>query len=145
MALPMPVASSTQPSSTKIGTETSTMLAMPSSMRPTMTISGTVLREREEAITPQPKQNAIGTPATRHSATRPARKIRMFSRPSCASCGASQVHRPTKAATPDDGDHEVRLRHRAQRVDRDDGQHQHQARRRWPRPARRRECRAPAR
>ena len=40
MALPMPVASSTQPSSTKIGTETSTRLDMPSSIRPITTVSG---------------------------------------------------------------------------------------------------------
>ena len=41
IALPMPVASSTQPSSTKIGTDTRIRLDMPSSMRLTITSSGT--------------------------------------------------------------------------------------------------------
>ena len=41
MTLPMPVVSSTQPSSTKMGTETRIRLDMPSSMRPTTTIKGT--------------------------------------------------------------------------------------------------------
>ena len=40
MALPMPVMSKMQPSSTKIGTEMRIKLDMPSSIRPTMTMRG---------------------------------------------------------------------------------------------------------
>jgi hypothetical protein len=43
MALPMPVLSSTQPSSTNTGTDTRMMLDMPSSMRLTTTVSGVVV------------------------------------------------------------------------------------------------------
>jgi hypothetical protein len=43
MALPMPVLSSTQPSSTNIGTDTRMMLDMPSSIRLTTTVSGVVV------------------------------------------------------------------------------------------------------
>ena len=49
IALPMPVASSTQPSSTKIGTDTRTMLDMPSSMRPTTTMQRHLRREGQVA------------------------------------------------------------------------------------------------
>ncbi|MNY18838.1 hypothetical protein D3C86_1522450 [compost metagenome] len=41
IALPMPVASSTQPSSTKTGTDNRMMPDMPSSMRPIITMVGT--------------------------------------------------------------------------------------------------------
>lgn len=95
----MPVASSTQPSSTKIGTETSTMFDMPSSMRPSTTSSGTLVVNARKLTAPSPKQKAIGTPATRHTATKPTRKIRMFSRPNVLSCGDSHVPSAASAAT----------------------------------------------
>ncbi len=41
IALPMPVASRTQPSSTNTGTDSRMMPDIPSSMRPTITIIGT--------------------------------------------------------------------------------------------------------
>ena len=78
IALPMPVASSTQPSSTKIGTDSRMRLDMPSSMRPTSTISGTRVVKTMKASVPSPKQKAIGTPMARQSATSPTRKISML-------------------------------------------------------------------
>ena len=69
IALPMPVASRTQPSSTKIGTDSRMMLDMPSSMRPIITKIGTRVAKARKHSVPRPKQNAIGTPTTRHTAT----------------------------------------------------------------------------
>jgi hypothetical protein len=78
IALPMPVASRMQPRSTKIGTESRMRLDMPSSMRPIITIIGTLVEKARKASVPSPKQKAIGTPATRQAATTQTRKIRML-------------------------------------------------------------------
>ena len=89
IALPMPVASSTQPNNTKIGTDTSTMLDMPSSIRFTITSGGMVVPKPRKHRVPMPKQNAIGTPATRHTATKPTKKIGMLMLPALTSAGES--------------------------------------------------------
>ena len=94
MALPMPVASNTQPSSTNIGTDTSTRLLMPSSMRLMMTSSGMVVLKAKKHSVPIPKQNAIGTPQTKHTATKPTRKIGIFKLPSVCSVGDKSQHAP---------------------------------------------------
>ena len=99
IALPMPVASSTQPSNTKIGTDTSTMLDMPSSIRFTITSVGMVVPKPRKHNVPMPKQNAIGTPATRHTPTKPMRKIGMLILPAFTSAGESHQHRPPISAT----------------------------------------------
>ena len=98
IALPMPVASSTQPSSTKIGTDSRTMLDIPSSILDTTTISGAVLAKATKLRVPRPKQKAIGTPAIRHTATKPTRKTRMLRPADCISTGdASQLSSPAAA------------------------------------------------
>ena len=94
MALPMPVASSTQPSSTKMGTDTSTKLLMPSSIRLITTSSGIVVLNAKKHNVPMPKQNAIGTPATKHTATKPTKNIGMFRLPSVCNVGDSSQHAP---------------------------------------------------
>ena len=78
IALPMPVESSTQPSSTKIGTESRIRLDMPSSIRPIMTKIGTLVLNDRKQSAPSPKQKAIGTPATRQRPTTPSRKMAML-------------------------------------------------------------------
>ena len=78
IALPMPVASRMQPSSTKIGTESRIRLDMPSSIRPTMTMVGTLVEKTRKHSVPMPKQKAIGTLQTRQKATITSRKIRML-------------------------------------------------------------------
>ena len=101
MALPMPVASSTQPSSTKIGTDTSTRLLMPSSMRLMTTSSGMLVLKAKKHRVPMPKQNAIGTPQTRHTATKPIKKIGMFPVPKVCNVGdTSQQTPPVSAINP---------------------------------------------
>ena len=99
MALPMPVASRMQPRKTKIGTDRRMMLDMPSSMRPIITKIGTRVLKARKASVPMPKQKAIGTPMTRHSATTPTRKMRMLMLPSRSSAGDRSQNAPARAAT----------------------------------------------
>jgi len=99
IARPMPVASSTQPSSTNTGTDTSTRLDMPSSMRPIITPIGMWVVKARKLTAPMPKQNAIGTAATRHTATKPIRKITMLRWPRSASTGMPPQQAPATAAT----------------------------------------------
>ena len=91
--------SSTQPSSTKIGTDTSTRLDMPSSMRPTTTPSGTCVLKRMKQMVPRPKQKAMGTPATSSRPTMPIRKMTMLSVPSERRKGACHHSAAPSTAT----------------------------------------------
>ena len=99
MALPMPVASSTQPSSTKMGTDTSTRLLMPSSMRPTITPMGMLVVKARKHSVPMPKQKAMGTAHTRPTSTKPIRKMAMLRLPRAASCGRASQQAPATAAS----------------------------------------------
>ena len=54
------------------------MADIPSSIRPIMTTSGTLVPKARKHSVPTPKQKAIGTPATSRSATKPTRKRTML-------------------------------------------------------------------
>ena len=74
---------------------------MPSSMRLITTSSGMVVLKAKKHSVPMPKQNAIGTPHTRHTATKPIKKIGMFTLPKVCNVGdASQHAPPTSAIKP---------------------------------------------
>ncbi|MNE97177.1 hypothetical protein D3C80_1954850 [compost metagenome] len=77
----MPVASSTQPSRTKIGTERRMMLDMPSSMRPMMTKVGMEVVKVRKDSAPRPKHKAIGTPMANNRPTPKTRKTTIFQLP----------------------------------------------------------------
>ena len=95
----MPVASRMQPSSTKTGTDRRMRLDMPSSMRPTITVSGSFVENIRKARAPAPKQKPIGTPMARQMAITPTSSTRMLALPSWAKTGVISHKAATAAAT----------------------------------------------
>ena len=71
IAFPMPVASRTHPSSTKIGTDSRMSPDIPSSMRLMMTVRGTCVAVARYASVASPNVKAMGRPAAtpRNTAT----------------------------------------------------------------------------
>ena len=95
----MPVASRMQPRSTKTGTDSRIRLDMPSSMRPTITVSGSFVEKSRKARAPEPKQKPIGTPIARQTAITPTSSTRMLALPSWAKTGVISQSAATAAAT----------------------------------------------
>ena len=95
----MPVASRMQPRSTKTGTDSRIRLDMPSSMRPTITVSGSFVEKSRKARAPEPKQKPIGTPIARQTAITPTSSTRMLALPICAKTGVISHSTATAAAT----------------------------------------------
>ncbi len=99
MARAMPVMSISRPRKTNSGTASSTRLLMPSSMRETTMVSGTLVTHIRKASVAVPKAKPIGTPSSTPAASRPTKKKARFQLPIAFSSGASEAQRrPATAA-----------------------------------------------